>query len=90
MISHACDPPADGRTVDVHVQRRQEDADLLPRPRRRDVRLRRTSVNDPPVSRRDDNARIRGDLPIRISKEEQEEDRQNREHRPRDRPPHHE
>ena len=34
MILHPGDPPADRHAVDVHVHRRQEDADLLPVARR--------------------------------------------------------
>ena len=73
-VRHIDHPTTDRRTVDVHVERRQEDADLLPAPFRRRARVGGPGVQDPAVGRRQHGIeRDVGRLPpIGIAKEERE------------------
>ena len=70
---HAGDRAADGNTVHVDVEGRQEYANLLPRAARRHTGLGRAGEDDPAVGRRHDGAGNRGHAPLGVSEEEPEE-----------------
>ena len=58
-VVDARDAAVDRRAVDVHVDRRQEDGDLLPVARRAPTARRSVRRSSPAVGRRDDDARRR-------------------------------
>ena len=70
---HFRDPSRNRRPIDVHVDRRQEDADLPPLSRRCGGGLRGTRDQHPAVCRRENQVGIRRRLPLGVAKEIEEE-----------------
>ena len=71
LVQHSGHAARDRRAVDVHIQRRQKDADLLPLPHGR-VRSRRTNPLHDAVGRRHDERLIGGQHAFGVAEEERE------------------